>query len=94
MKINEKTEKMQKATGIVLRRYRKEKTTLTETEVGLLLYDVSRAKDPKQAAQQRVNKIETGYQPLRITDFVNYAKLYKISPDKILKEILKEYNRL
>lgn len=82
---------MQKATGNVVRRYR-EHMGLNQDEVGFLVYGIPRNR--RNAAQQRVKTIEAGKQALRVTDLSNYAALFKIKPHDLLKEILKEYNRM
>ena len=82
---------MKKATGNVIRRHR-ERIDLDQHEVGFLVYGIP--PNRKNAAQQRVAKVEKGIQALRVTDLAKYADLYKINPCTLFEEILKEYNKL
>lgn len=92
-KINNDLLKLQIATGRIIQRYRLS-MRLDQHEVGFIVYGIPAKLKNKNAAQQRVKMIETGKQALRVTDLKSYAQLYKIKPEKLFEEILKESSNI
>jgi transcriptional regulator with XRE-family HTH domain len=86
-------ENMKIATGRVIKRHR-ERIGWDQHELGFVVYDIPDTEEDKNRAQQRVKTIESGRQPIRITDLAKYAEVFRVKLQNLINEIMKESNNL